>query len=338
MKEEKQTWIRSNCNPKYVFGDITKVTDDGRAIDIKTQELVKIPPVDLIFAGVSCTDASALNAHRADRHGAVAEGSHSTGSTFRGLMKLADVLDPKPKKISDVKRLNEDVKRRHDKRKEGVEPQNGGGSMNTYGSEGPRRESCEIRGGGEVWREFCHVTAVCSTTLDAVALFDKHDVVDTLSRDEAIEVGIDFEHDDKVAALICSYGFRHREETFDRDAEFYPFVAECDGHIFTDYREGYRRWVDIYRERWMPTNVIGVRGDKGQIASLLARPALLFDDKESNIDLVRRYSTPAIPMDGVVVRRGRKQNYRVEPGYYVGNDPRLWLPICRWFGANHAQR
>ena len=32
-----------------------------------------------------------------------------------------------------------------------------------------------------------------------------------------------------------------------------------------------------------PTSCVGVSGDKGQVASLLRRPAIFFDDKEDNV-------------------------------------------------------
>ena len=172
------------------------------------------------------------------------------------------------------------------------------------------------------------------------ALFDKHDVVNTLDFDEACAVGVDFDHRDAIAPILCSYSPRNaidlRLETFDRTQPWAPMVGECDGHIFTDHREGFFRCVDVYREEWMLPNCIGFRGDKGQVARLIGLPALLFDDKEEVIDLLRRRSTPEVPLDGIVVRRGRKSEWGVAPGYQVANDPATWLPICEEYLANHC--
>ena len=112
-------------------------------------------------------------------------------------------------------------------------------------------------------------------------------------------------------------------------------VASCDGYIFTDYRWSFHATVDVYREAWMPTNCIGVRGDKGQVARLLNIPTLLFDDKEENIDRVRRYKV-GHELNGVVVRRGRKRKRGVEPGYEcIINDPYKWVARLRHFTQQH---
>ena len=119
-------------------------------------------------------------------------------------------------------------------------------------------------------------------------------------------------------------------------AAYHPMVAECDGHIFTDYREGHHRDVDVYREPWMKSNCVVVRGDKGQVADLMRKPVLLFDDKEENIDLLRSRSSSDRPLDGVLVRRGRNVGRPVPPGYLCENDPREWVQICRRFGSAYS--
>ena len=164
-----------------------------------------------------------------------------------------------------------------------------------------------------------------------LALFDQHDVVDTLNFDQACAVGLGFDYAEAIAPILCSYGRDHRLEAFDRAQPWAPMVAECEGHIFTDYREGWHRSVDVYREAWMPPSCIGFRGGKGQVARLIGLPALLFDDKEEVIDLLRRRSTPEVPLDGIVVRRGRKTEWGVAPGYQVANGPATWLPICEGY-------
>ena len=90
-------------------------------------------------------------------------------------------------------------------------------------------------------------------------------------------------------ASLCSYDpvHVHRRGVFDPRAPFAPMISECDGHIFTDVRHSHSQEVDVYREPWMQPNCIGVVGDKGQVAQLLRKPALLFDDKEENIDDLR---------------------------------------------------
>ena len=76
------------------------------------------------------------------------------------------------------------------------------------------------------------------------ALFDKHDVVDTMDSDEACAVGVAFDHRDAIAPILCSFSPRNaidlRLETFDRTQPWAPMVCECDGHIFTDQSEAGR--------------------------------------------------------------------------------------------------
>ena len=54
----------------------------------------------------------------------------------------------------------------------------------------------------------------------------------------------------------------------------------------------------------MGQKCIGVRGDKGQVAKLLGVPCILFDCNQDDIDMLRKRSTPQVPLDGVVVCRG----------------------------------
>ena len=109
-----------------------------------------------------------------------------------------------------------------------------------------------VRYGNAVWREFRAAAHLDEDVVDMAALFDKHDVVNTLDFDEACAVGVDFDHRDAIAPILCSYSPRNaidlRLETFDRTQPWAPMVGECDGHIFTDQREGMHRYVDVYRE------------------------------------------------------------------------------------------
>ena len=86
----------------------------------------------------------------------------------------------------------------------------------------------------------------------------------------------------------------------------------------------------------MESNCVGIRGDKGQVADLMRKPVLLFDDKEENIDLLRSRSSSDRPLDGVLVRRGRNAGRPVPPGYVCENDPRVWVQICRKFGSAYS--
>ena len=82
----------------------------------------------------------------------------------------------------------------------------------------------------------------------------------------------------------------------------------------------------------MEQNCIGVQGDKGQVAQLFGKPVLLFDDKEDNIDLLRQRSIqPEAPLDGIVVKRGRKAHHHVRRNYRYENDPLLWADCVRNF-------
>ena len=167
-------------------------------------------------------------------------------------------------------------------------------------------------------------------------MLDHHGVIDTMSFDQACQTGVDLDHCDDVTTFMCSFGKRHRRDALSTSAAYHPMVAECDGHIFTDYREGYHCDVDVYREPWMESNCVGIRGDKGQVADLMRKPVLLFDDREENIDLVRLRSSPNLYLDGVLVRRGQNADIPVPPGYLCYNDPREWVQICRRFGSAYS--
>ena len=111
-----------------------------------------------------------------------------------------------------------------------------------------------------------------------------------------------------------------------------------DGYIFTDYRSCWKGYVDVYRENGMRTNCICIRGDKGQAAELFNRPALLFDDKEYNVGLVRSYPTSSNIIDGVVVRMGRKRNLWADTINYVVNyDSRHWPRRLSQYQYNYGR-
>ena len=82
-----------------------------------------------------------------------------------------------------------------------------------------------------IWREFRAAAHLDDDPVDMLALFEKHDVVDTLSFHEACEVGLAFDHEEAIAPILCSHGRRYRLETFDRTQPWAPMVGECDGRM-----------------------------------------------------------------------------------------------------------
>ena len=97
--------------------------------------------------------------------------------------------------------------------------------------------------------------------------------------------GVALDHIDDICSLIVSFGRAHRHETFRDDMDYMPMVNECEGYVFTDYRVSRHHSVDVYREQWMKTNCVAIRGDKGQVAALLGKPCLPFDIKEETLRL-----------------------------------------------------
>lgn len=191
-----------------------------------------------------------------------------------------------------------------------------------------------IGDGKEVWEEFCSCTGIRHATTRRAVLFDLHNVINTMNHEEAARTGVELDYLENTVTLACSYGHRNRQGMFNRNAEWCPMIAECDGHIFTDFREGWYSTVDIYRNDWMNKTCIAVTGDKGQVAKLLEMPCLLFDDKEDNIRTVWKRSTWENPLSGVVVRRGRKARWPVEPGFFYSNDCADWLGIIKNFAED----
>ena len=94
--------------------------------------------------------------------------------------------------------------------------------------------------------------------------------------------------------------------------------------------------VDVYRDDWMGPmgpKCVGVKGDKGQVASLLRKPTILFDDKEDNVQLLRNRSTTACTLDGFIVRRGPKATDPVESGFWKLSNCNDWVTAVEVFGA-----
>ena len=90
--------------------------------------------------------------------------------------------------------------------------------------------------------------------------------------------------------------------------------------------------IDLAHERFRdPSTCIGVRGDKGQVAALIGKPCIMFDDQEDNIDLLRERSTDRVPLEGFVMRRGRKYSRTVSEGFSGTTDCGLWPGLVRRF-------
>ena len=200
-------------------------------------------------------------------------------------------------------------------------------------SKRPRSVSVGIRHGNAVWNNFWSPLQHA----DTLGIFDKHHVLDTMWFDEAAYVGVELDHIEGMAGITCSRGRKWRQQLFAPDAPWAPMVAECEGYVFTDYPVGYHRDVDVYREDWMAENCIGVRGDKGQVASLLRRPCILFDDREDNVQQLLDRSTSLLPLEGIVVRRGRRRNDWVDQGYFWSTDCLEWPGLLRDFNQRFGQ-
>ena len=191
-----------------------------------------------------------------------------------------------------------------------------------------------VRRGRQLWDDFLHATELDSHLVEAAVILDYHDVVDTMSFDEAAELGTVLDNIGATSIILCSYGFRKREKGFDETLPWAPLIHECDGYVFTDFRVGWHASVDVYQDAWMidlarerfrdPSMCIGVRGDKGQVAALTRKPCIMFDDKEENIDLLRERATDRVPLDGFAVRRGRKHGRAVFEGFKCTTDCELW--------------
>ena len=142
-----------------------------------------------------------------------------------------------------------------------------------------------IRHGQHIWDEFYEELQI--QTADTIGFFDKHDVVDELNEDQAEYAGEELDGILGVRTVLLSFGKKLRQASFFQWEQWYPSIAMLDGYIFTDFRECWRDQVDVYREPWMMTKCIGIRGDKGHAAELFNRPGVLFDDKEFNVGIVR---------------------------------------------------
>ena len=200
-----------------------------------------------------------------------------------------------------------------------------------------------VRRGRQLWDDFLHATELDSHLVEAAVILDYHDVVDTMSFDEAADLGTQLDSIGSTQIILCSYAKDNDRRTavFNDTLLWAPLIHECDGYVFTDYPTSRHLSVDVYQDAWMidlarerfrdPSMCIGVRGDKGQVAALIGKPCIMFDDQEDNIDLLRERSTDRVPLDGFVVRRGRKHSRAVSEGFSCTTDCGLWPGLVRRF-------
>ena len=90
----------------------------------------------------------------------------------------------------------------------------------------------------------------------------------------------------------------------------------------------------------MPANFVGVSGDKGQVARLMGKPTLLFDNNIDNLNMLHSRADGSHQVCGMLVRRGRfaasasPRQYRMDPfadQYFMANDCNDWPGIVRRF-------
>ena len=114
--------------------------------------------------------------------------------------------------------------------------------------------------------------------------------------------------------MVVSYLCSKDKEVQAHEQPYWPMIAELDGYIFCDVDVRHFTTVDVYRDDWMGPmgpKCVGVKGDKGQVASLLRKPTILFDDKEDNV----QRSATSEPIDyglhfGRLHRAPRAQGHR----------------------------
>ena len=204
-----------------------------------------------------------------------------------------------------------------------------------------------IWSGEPIFRRFCSDLDLqhCST----ISVFDHHHVVDQLDEDEAISLGIALEHVDDHCSILLSYGFSHRQEAFDSTKRFYPMINELDAYVFADFRHNRSYGVAVYQDQWMkdtcrrmdkPQSLIniGMRGDKGQVAELLGKPIVFFDDKEENVLQVLQAKQGN---EAYVVRIGEMEDHPVRSiggtAFTRTSDVSEWEALCKNFNSKHGQ-
>ena len=191
-----------------------------------------------------------------------------------------------------------------------------------------------IRGYG-IFSEWVH--AVGLQDARCAALFDCHNVVNTLSSEEAVMVSVELEHLSSSVSfmplLLCSHPKESSVDVFNLDHSWAPMVHQMHGYIFTDERKSLEKSVRVYRPEGYPLTSIHVEGDKSFLSRALAMPTLLFDDEEENVTFHNRGSDWN---QGVVVKRAGQVDCNHLCGYRYCADPQQWVEIVRQFGVSHG--
>jgi hypothetical protein len=198
----------------------------------------------------------------------------------------------------------------------------------TYGSEGPSAPDTLDYNSRVIWNAWMHNGFI--TNARCIALFDYHDVIDTLSWEEACEVALDVALDvNPVPSILCSFGWHHCLDTFIKTNAWHPLIKEMAGFVFTDDKESKWQRLRVYRDARMPQeNIIRVSGNKADVARLLCMPSILFEDKER---AVTQHEEAYPGNRGIIVKRGRKHRHRRLDGFTYGNDPSTWADSVTQF-------
>ena len=174
----------------------------------------------------------------------------------------------------------------------------------SYSSGSSRINFGKVRAGCEVVRTWASNNV---PQAPAVALFDKHGVIDTLSEIEAQKLEIAMDHTNMPYGL-CSYAARDRARdtclgSFSRS----PFLARCDFLIFTDKLVNPDRdeRVEVYRDHVLPEKAIRITGDKGDAARLLGVPVVMFDDRRDQLEIILQKASDH--SEAWLVERGKQK-------------------------------
>ena len=103
-----------------------------------------------------------------------------------------------------------------------------------------------IRYGQNTWCDFYQELQI--RTADTIGLFDKHNVIEEINKDQATYAGETLDRIPGVRNGILSYGKKHCKATFFQWEPWNPCVEMMDGYIFTDHRNCWKGYVDVYRE------------------------------------------------------------------------------------------
>lgn len=90
----KREWIKENFPElKLLFGDVNELKS-GQATNWLTEELVKVPKVDVVIAGFVCKSVSSENNEREQFANCIEEACGKTGETFDGVIGYVNKYKP----------------------------------------------------------------------------------------------------------------------------------------------------------------------------------------------------------------------------------------------------